>query len=90
MVSPDEMPLIMDFGISHLLANTSTFESATKADKGSFRWMAIELFLGNGEDSSEEDAHTMESDVWAFGMTTLVGTDRLAHEGALLNYSRNY
>ena len=60
MVSPYGVPLIMDFGISHLLANTSTFESATKADKGSLRWMAIELFLGNGEDYNEEDAHKIE------------------------------
>lgn len=62
----------MDFGISHLLTSTSTFETATRAEKGSARWMAIELFLVTGESSPEEDVHTMMSDVWAFGMTVLV------------------
>lgn len=72
MVSPDHQPLLMDFGISHLLTSTSTYETATRSEKGSARWMAIELLLGTAESSPEDDVHTMMSDVWAFGMTVLV------------------
>lgn len=74
MVSPKGEPQLMDFGISHLMFATSTVEPATRADKGSVRWMAIELF---DFDVPEESAlgqreHTTMSDVWAFGMTVLV------------------
>lgn len=77
MMSKTDTPLIMDFGISHLLQSTATMETATTSTKGSIRWMAIELFNGSGQgadetDESDSTVHTTQSDVWAFGMTIYV------------------
>lgn len=77
MMSKTDTPLIMDFGISHLLQSTATVETATTSTKGSIRWMAIELFKGPGQDVDETEendgtVHTTQSDVWAFGMTIYV------------------
>ena len=69
MISLDGSPLLMDFGISHMLVGTSTIETGTSALKGSLRWQAPELF--NCEDS-ENGIHTKASDIWALGMVYLV------------------
>ncbi|THH03007.1 hypothetical protein EW145_g6609 [Phellinidium pouzarii] len=70
LISPSGVPLLIDFGISHLTLATSTLESATDARKGTFRWLSPELiFPKDGE--QDADVHTKESDVWAFGMTCL-------------------
>lgn len=72
LVSPLGLPLLMDFGISHLLQSTSTFETATDCSKGSTRWMAIELFDVSMGNQCGAETHSFSSDVWAFGMTALV------------------
>ncbi|KAH8104951.1 kinase-like domain-containing protein [Phellopilus nigrolimitatus] len=73
LISPDGCPLLMDFGLSHLLLSTSTLETATDATRGSIRWMAPEL-LGTtkvAEAGDDDKVHTKQSDIWAFGMTAL-------------------
>lgn len=65
VISPSGVPMLMDFGVSHLLKG-SIVESATKAEKGTLRWLAPELLIEGA------DIHTNDSDVWALGMTYLV------------------
>ncbi|KAH8115885.1 kinase-like domain-containing protein [Phellopilus nigrolimitatus] len=69
LVSPKGAPLLMDFGLSHLVCTTSTVESATSARTGSIRWQSPELLFPPGD--SDDDVHTKASDIWAFGMTAL-------------------
>lgn len=72
--------MLMDFGISHLLSTVATKETATRASKGTTRWMAPELLSLDSEDSEkssqdsqlEDNVHTKESDVYALGMTYYV------------------
>ena len=61
----------MDFGISHILESSTTKETATKATKGSVRWLAPELAQSEGDVNAK---HTEQSDIWALGMTYLVST----------------
>ena len=77
VISGAGIPLIMDFGISHLISSTTTVETATAAHKGSLRWQARELVV---DELLQNVAihHTKESDVWAFGMTCLVNIYILA------------
>ena len=76
LVSADGQPLLSDFGISRLMVETKSF--TTTADlKGSFRWMAVELFgLSSLESDDLQSAapqtSTYETDVWALGMTIYV------------------
>lgn len=75
VISSTHIPLIMDFGISHLLSSTQTIDTATAADKGTVRWQSRELLFGPdgpSSDASDPLHHTKESDIWAFGMTCLV------------------
>ncbi|KAH8115011.1 kinase-like domain-containing protein, partial [Phellopilus nigrolimitatus] len=68
LISIDGKPQICDFGISGILASSQTFggiSSGQSGIKGSLRWMAKELF----ETCEPPNAHSMESDIWAFGMT---------------------
>ena len=67
-MTPEGIPKLMDFGISHLLEASATKETATKAAKGSVRWQAPELI--EADDPTAE--HTAQSDMWALGMTYLV------------------
>lgn len=69
VISRDGTPLLMDFGVSHLIAGTSTVETATSGEKGSLRWQAPELLFG---DDSMNNIHTEASDIWALGMVYLV------------------
>lgn len=55
MMSKTDTPLIMDFGISHLLQSTATVETATTSTEGTKRCMAIELFQGSGQGADETD-----------------------------------
>ena len=72
LISPSFEPMICDFGISRMLASSLVLSSSTQHGNlgGSVRWMATELL----EPNSEPKHHTMETDVWAFGMTILVCT----------------
>ena len=66
MVSDDGHALLTDFGSSRLAE--ASFSLVVKGDrKGALDWMAPEHF--------ESDKFTMSTagDVWAFGMTALVG-----------------
>ena len=72
VVSGAGIPLIMDFGISHLISSTQTVETATAAGKGSLRWQARELLADDGFQQDGAVHHSKESDIWAFGMTCLV------------------
>ena len=70
LISNTGLPLICDFGISRLLAASQTLDmNASGQLRGSPRWMAIELFSGEGD---SHPTHTLKTDVWAFGMTTYV------------------
>ncbi|THH03006.1 hypothetical protein EW145_g6610 [Phellinidium pouzarii] len=69
VVSPKGVPMLIDFGISHLSQATSTVDMPTSAKKGSFRWMSPELL--SPQDDEIDEIHTKESDIWAFGMTGL-------------------
>ena len=69
MVSDSGVPMLMDFGISHMLMATATLETATKAGKGTARWQAPELLFEIG---TTADHHTKKSDIWALGMVYLV------------------
>jgi len=77
LVSPSGEALVTDFGISSIIESTLTLEfgSDSNAMRGSSRWLAEELLRFS--DGSEGSRHTMESDVWAFGMTVY---ELLTHE----------
>lgn len=68
MVSRSGAPRICDFGISRMIAASQSFgETSTQTGiRGSVRWMAPELLAISSGPQAE---HTMESDIWAFGMT---------------------
>ncbi|KAI5122714.1 hypothetical protein M0805_009767 [Coniferiporia weirii] len=63
--------VICDFGISRAINATQAAlggnTTALGGPKGSYQWMARELFLVEGGPTSIK--HTKETDVWAFGMT---------------------
>ena len=65
MVSDDGRALLTDFGFSHL-AGASLSLAAEQHAGGTLRWMAPEYLL-------DECIITPSGDVWAFGMTMLVG-----------------
>ncbi|KAI6000345.1 kinase-like domain-containing protein [Pisolithus orientalis] len=63
LVSSDRRALLTDFGLATL--NVSTFNMTVDAIRGgSCHWMAPELL--------DDCPASIKSDVWAFGMTTLV------------------
>jgi serine/threonine protein kinase len=60
---------LSDFGLSKVLMLKGM--STTAEVTGSVRWMSPELLNGNIEVANTK------SDVWAYGMTALVGSDSL-------------
>ncbi|KAL5638037.1 hypothetical protein ACGC1H_002340 [Rhizoctonia solani] len=64
LMKQDGTPLIADFGLSRLVMEFST-GLTTSSSRGSYRWMAPELF--GGIDSYVLVLVTPASDVWAFG-----------------------
>lgn len=70
--------MLMDFGIAHLLIASATKETATKAGKGSARWLAPELLQ-----AADYDVHTVQSDIWALGMTYLVSSMLILNDNIL-------
>lgn len=62
-VSNASVPCLTDFGLSKIVSETQGFTTSAKVG-GSSRWMAPELLEGK--------KLTIESDVWAYGMTILV------------------
>ncbi|THH07806.1 hypothetical protein EW145_g3134 [Phellinidium pouzarii] len=68
LVSSSGVPRICDFGISGMLAASQTIgatSTQTNGVRGSVRWMAPELILP----SESPIFHSMQTDIWAFGMT---------------------
>jgi len=61
LVSKDGTSCLADFGLSRIL-NEHGF-TTTAQTQGTARWMAPELF--------RNEKTTIESDIWAFGMTML-------------------
>jgi len=80
-VSDSGEPLLADFGISrimHLTTESATTNTSTGV-MGTTRWMAIELFRLNPDETGETETgetetrmHTKQTDVWAFGMVIYV------------------
>ncbi|KZV86665.1 WD40 repeat-like protein [Exidia glandulosa HHB12029] len=62
LISNDGVPRLCDFGLSRLLVEHS-FSSTTNAGRGTVRWMAPELLLGEGDGAR----HSYASDIWACG-----------------------
>ena len=74
MISESGRPLICDFGISSVVASSTSLgitSSHSSGAKGSLRWMAIELLIMTEAEDSPV-SHSKETDVWAFGMTAYV------------------
>ncbi|TDL17329.1 kinase-like protein [Rickenella mellea] len=72
VVSPQGVPLLMDFGLSRLLVISSVIKT-TKEMGGTLRWMARECFTGSDDDTLEErpTIATKETDIWALGVTAM-------------------
>lgn len=78
LVNNNGKPVLTDFGISRVLGESGTLGGTTSL-KGSTRWMAAELMnlspstTGpiNG-DGNNNQLHTKETDIWAFGMVIYV------------------
>ncbi|KAJ1303538.1 hypothetical protein OPQ81_011722 [Rhizoctonia solani] len=68
LMKEDGTPLIADFGLSRLVMEFST-GLTTSSSRGSYRWMAPELF--GGIDNHVLVLVTTASDVWAFGCLCL-------------------
>ncbi|CAE6351415.1 unnamed protein product [Rhizoctonia solani] len=68
LMKQDGTPLIADFGLSRLVMEFST-GLTTSSSRGSYRWMAPELF--GGVDNHVLVLITTASDVWAFGCLCL-------------------
>ncbi len=66
-------PLLADFGISRCISSSDTANTTTGL-KGSARWMAIELLSPSPNERAEAGKHTMQTDIWAYGMVVYVRT----------------
>ncbi|EJD08224.1 kinase-like protein [Fomitiporia mediterranea MF3/22] len=73
LISPEGRPLICDFGISRVISLSTSFsgypingQTTTGNVKGSARWMSPEILCSPTDQSPAK--HTIESDIWAFGM----------------------
>ena len=66
MISSAGVPLLADFGLSHMLVSLASINfSASSSFKGTVRWMAPELMV-------QDNRPTIQSDIWAFGMIIYV------------------
>ncbi|QRV92621.1 Tyrosine kinase domain protein [Ceratobasidium sp. AG-Ba] len=64
LMKDDGTPMLADFGLSRIVAEVST-GLTTSSSRGSYRWMAPELF--GGVEDQIQVLVTTASDVWAFG-----------------------
>lgn len=64
LMKNDGTPMLADFGLSRIVAEIST-GLTTSSSRGSYRWMAPELF--GGVEDQIQVLVTAASDVWAFG-----------------------
>ncbi|KIO24455.1 hypothetical protein M407DRAFT_76947, partial [Tulasnella calospora MUT 4182] len=63
LIAHDMRGMLGDFGLSRALESNSSGLTTSKTIKGSLRYMSPELF-------GQNPAHTLASDVWAFGCVT--------------------
>ncbi len=71
LVSPEKRALLTDFGVSRMETLSTGRTNRNGNVGGTIRWQAVEFFKIIDEgDSSQE--YTLETDVWAFGMTVYV------------------
>jgi len=68
LVNDEHKACIADFGLARILGETGF---TTKSIGGTCRWIAYELIDLSDEEEECVPQVTMESDVWAFGMTVL-------------------
>ncbi|KLO16655.1 kinase-like protein [Schizopora paradoxa] len=69
LMSDDDRPLLADFGLAVSSSSGSLGQSAHHGNKGTLRWMAIELHKSlSSLDPSEIPRHTVKTDIWSFGM----------------------
>lgn len=66
LVDKDGVPLICDFGVSRMMEDRTLWMTTTEHAGGTIRWQAPELIR------EEQRTGTESSDVYAFGMTSLV------------------
>ncbi|KIO04994.1 hypothetical protein M404DRAFT_141714, partial [Pisolithus tinctorius Marx 270] len=71
LIASDGRAVLTDFGLS-ILPDSSFSIPMTSACGGSLRWMAPEVV---NRLVSEDPKPTVEGEIWAFGMTTLVRED---------------
>ena len=74
LISDEGHALISDFGLSQIIGSSFDMTSSSPYG-GSVNWMAPEIL--NPPDEEDAPLMTVESDVWAFGMTILVRSNGL-------------
>jgi len=73
LISPNEVPLLADFGLSLALSQSASVSTTTgNSTKGTVRWMARELLVSDGSGSGLPCIPNEKTDVWAFGMVICV------------------
>ena len=82
LVDEHGAPRISDFGLARL-KDTSTTQSWTTTGGGSWRWLSPELV--NAAQFGGDGRPTVESDLWAYGMTCLEVSSEYDNLLALLN-----
>lgn len=68
LVNDEHTACIADFGLARILGESGF---TTKSVGGTWRWMAYELVELSEEEEEIVPQVTVQSDVWAFGMTVL-------------------
>lgn len=69
MINPYGVAMLCDFGCARTQVATHSIAKPSEAIKGTCNYWAPELLRRQNDVLS---AHTMETDVWAFGMTIYV------------------
>ncbi|KAG8740919.1 hypothetical protein FRC10_003578 [Ceratobasidium sp. 414] len=79
---------LSDFDHSILTNCTLLFTETTNVGGGTLRWMAPELLLSSGEDDAAPVTRSKQTDIYALGMTMLVGFQVRWQPRPLLNRHR--
>ena len=66
MITSDDIPRLIDFGLSYSLAADEDAPKSEVTVNDSLRWMAPEIY------NSNDRIRTTASDIWALGMVYLV------------------
>ncbi|KAL5483341.1 hypothetical protein ACEPAI_8572 [Sanghuangporus weigelae] len=76
LISDSGEPLLCDFGVARMLLASETFHfssSLTGGLRGTIRYLSKELLVASGQGLT---SYSLESDVWAFGMTSIAIMER--------------